>query len=107
MADKNEWQIAKSTGLYLGTANDKNDGFIHFSTKATVKESAAKHRAGEKNLLLLHVDSERLGDALKWESARGGILFPHLYASLKTDAVVREDDLPLGSDGVHIFPELG
>ena len=57
MAVADEWQSAQEAGAYYGTANDKEDGFIHFSTAETVVESAAKHRNGVENLLLLFVDA--------------------------------------------------
>lgn len=106
MADKDDWAKALETGAYPGSPNDIKDGFIHFSTAETVVESAAKHRAGEENLLLLTVESDALGEALKWEEARGGILFPHLFAALKPEQVMKIEDLPLGSDGLHQFPPL-
>ena len=31
--EKEEWQIAKQTGTYNGSDNDKKDGYIHFSRK--------------------------------------------------------------------------
>jgi uncharacterized protein (DUF952 family) len=43
---------------------------------------------------------------LKWEPSRGGALFPHLYAPLKIEHVIRADPLPLGADGRHVFPPL-
>ena len=106
MAVADEWQSAQEAGAYYGTANDKEDGFIHFSTAETVVESAAKHRNGVENLLLLFVDAEALGDNLKWEPARGGTLFPHLYGPLDPLLVERVVSLPLGPDNLHIFPEL-
>tara|TARA_R100001163_G_C4989856_1_gene142821 strand:- start:110 stop:433 length:324 start_codon:yes stop_codon:yes gene_type:complete len=106
MADADEWQAAQEAGAYYGTANDKADGFIHFSTAETVIESAAKHRAGVENLLLLSVESEALGGMLKWEPARGGVLFPHLYGTLDPLLVESAVNLPLGPDKLHIFPEL-
>jgi len=42
------------------------------------------------------VDANQLGAALKWESSRGGDLFPHLYASLNTAAVRLVNALPDG-----------
>ncbi|MBC8050780.1 MAG: DUF952 domain-containing protein, partial [Chitinophagales bacterium] len=54
-------------------------------------------------LVLVAVDSNALGDALKWEPSRGGDLFPHLYASLPVSAVTDVTPLPLGADGRHIF----
>jgi uncharacterized protein (DUF952 family) len=106
MADKSDWDAAVRSGVYNGTANDRADGFIHFSTADTVVESAAKHRAGAPNLLLIAVEAEKLGSSLKWEAARGGILFPHLYGALDPALVKSAVDLPLGADNRHLFPEL-
>ncbi|MBZ0141337.1 MAG: DUF952 domain-containing protein, partial [Pseudorhodoplanes sp.] len=76
------WRQAQQDGIFRGAPVDLADGFIHFSTAAQVGETAAKHFAGQGELLLIAVDTERLGGALKWEPARGGALFPHLYAPL-------------------------
>jgi len=104
MCKRAEWQAAQEQGRYEGSSQDQADGFIHFSSAVQVRDSAAKHRAGQPDLLLLSVDSAVLGEALKWEASRGGALFPHLYGSLPIDAVSRVDDLPLGDDDLHIFP---
>ena len=103
---REEWERAIASGSYAGSSQDAADGFIHFSTAAQVKESAAKHRAGQSGLVLLAVDAAALGDALRWEQARGGQLFPHLYTALPTSVVRRVDSLPLGADGSHVFPPL-
>jgi uncharacterized protein (DUF952 family) len=100
------WREAESTGRFLGAPIDLTDGFIHFSTAGQVEETAAKHFAGQGDLLLVAVDADRLGDALKYEVSRGGALFPHLYAPLDLDAVAWTKKLPLGPDGRHIFPPL-
>ncbi|MGP1394860.1 MAG: DUF952 domain-containing protein [Inquilinaceae bacterium] len=101
-----DWARAEAAGRYDGSADDRRDGFLHFSTAAQVAESAARHRAGEPDLKLVQVDSARLGPALRWEPSRGGALFPHLYGPLPFDAVVAVLDLPLGPDGRHVFPPL-
>lgn len=99
------WRKAEAAGRFEGAPVDLADGFIHFSTMAQAPETAAKHFAGQDDLLLVAVDPERLGTALKWEVSRGGELFPHLYAALPTSAVIWARPLPLGPDGVHVFPE--
>ena len=81
-------------------------GVVHFSAADQVAETAAKHFAGIRDLLLVRVDLQKLGDALKWEPSRGGDLFPHLYGPLELAAVVHVDPLPLGPDGAHQFPPL-
>lgn len=106
MARKREWEAAAAAGVYAGAAEDRLDGFIHFSTAHQVRESAAKHRAGEADLILLACKPEALGEALKWEPARGGDLFPHLYGDVPVAAVVWARALPLDAAGVHVFPDL-
>jgi uncharacterized protein (DUF952 family) len=100
------WRVAESEGVFLGAPVDLADGFIHFSTADQVAETAAKHFAGEDDLLLVAVDSAALGLRLRWEPSRGGALFPHLYGPLRPAAVRWTAPLPLGPDGVHRFPDL-
>ena len=106
MCRREEWQAAEAAGRYGGSPQDAADGFIHFSTAGQIVESAARHRAGQDGLVLLTVDADRLGDALRWERSRGGALFPHLYGGLPLEVVVRVDNLPLGPDVRHMFPDL-
>lgn len=100
------WREAEQNGRFTGAPVDLADGFIHFSTAAQARETAGKHFAGQSDLLLIGVDAGRLGEALKYEVSRGGALFPHLYGPLELDAVTSVQPLPLGADGVHIFPEM-
>jgi uncharacterized protein (DUF952 family) len=100
------WREAEVLGAFKGAPVDLSDGYIHFSTPAQVEETAAKHFAGQDDLLLVRVDTERLGEQLKWEPSRGGALFPHLYAELSLRDVIDVRPLPLGADGRHVFPVL-
>ena len=59
-----EWREAERAGRYVGTADDRRDGFLHFSTAEQVAESAARHRRGEDGILLIAVDAASLGEAL-------------------------------------------
>ena len=100
------WREAEAAGRFDGAPVDLADGYIHFSTAGQARETAAKHFAGQSDLLLVAVDASRLGDALRHEPSRGGALFPHLYAPLDLAAVLWAQPLPLDPDGVHIFPEM-
>jgi uncharacterized protein (DUF952 family) len=100
------WREAEEAGLFRGAPVDARDGFIHFSTAAQVRETAARHFAGAADLMLVAVDAAALGDALKWEVSRGGDLFPHLYGTLPLTAVLWAKPLPLGRNRQHVFPEL-
>lgn len=101
---REEWDAAAKTGSYGGSSQDAADGFIHFSTADQIVASAAKHRAGQKGLVLVEAEVARLGGALKWEPSRQGRLFPHLHGRMPVAVAVRVLDLPLGSDGRHVFP---
>jgi uncharacterized protein (DUF952 family) len=100
------WREAEASGRFTGAPIDVADGFIHFSTAAQVRETAAKHFSGQTDLLLVAIDGASLGNALKYEVSRGGALFPHLYGVLELDAVKWVRPLPLGADGTHQFPPL-
>lgn len=99
------WRAAEHTGAYAGAPVDAADGFIHFSTAPQVRDTAARHFAGQDGLLLVGVDPDALGFALRWEPSRGGALFPHLYGSLPMAAVRSVVPLRLGPDGRHDVPD--
>jgi len=106
MAHEADWTAAlDGGGSYTGSADDRRDGFIHFSTGSLIAGSAAKHRAGQADLLLVCCDAEALGPTLKWETSRDGIDFPHLYRALDPAEALWTAPLPLGPDGLHAFPE--
>lgn len=98
------WREAEALGRFTGAPVDRADGFIHFSTAEQVAETAARHFAGQDDLLLVAVAADALGPALRFEPSRGGALFPHLYGDLPLSAVRSVADLPLGADGRHVFP---
>lgn len=103
-----DWRDAEAAGAYHGSADDRRDGFLHSSAAAQLRQSAAKHRAGEADLWMVAVSVPALGDALRWEPAAGGSrpgLFPHLYGPLPLSAVRATAHIPLDPDGRHIFPE--
>ncbi len=106
LARDQAWRRAADTGAYQGATEDRRDGFLHFSTRDQIVESAARHKAGLADLVLLAVDAGSLGEVLRWEPSRGGALFPHLYGDLPVSAVLWAKPLPIGPDGAHQFPPL-
>ena len=99
-----EWALLQSAGETAGAPVDLADGFVHFSTRDQLAETAARHFAGEDDLTLLELDAEGLGDELKWEPSRGGALFPHLYRALSLSEVTWHETLPL-VNGAHRLPD--
>ena len=106
ICDTAQWAQAERNGEFRGSAVDFADGYIHFSTAAQVADTAAKHFAGMWNLVLVAVGAEELGGALKWETSRGGALFPHLYGPLRLTAVRWVQAVLLDDDGRHVLPPL-
>jgi len=92
--------------MYGGSADDRRDGFIHFSTATQLPETARKHFFGQAGLLLIAIDADALGHALKWELSRGDELFPHLYGELDPGTATAVYDLRIRADGSHDLPEL-
>lgn len=99
-----EWTAAQAQGRFDGSAVDHADGYIHFSTAAQAAETARKYFSNLPDLVVLEVEGDALGPALKWEPSRGGDLFPHLYGPLAVGDVLAEHEAPLGPDGVPVTP---
>jgi uncharacterized protein (DUF952 family) len=100
------WRQAEQQGVYRGSADDERDGFIHLSTLSQVAQTANRHFFGQTGLLLIEVDVDALGEAVRWERSRNGELFPHLYGELGLGAVSAVLELRGRSDGHHEIPEL-
>jgi len=102
-----EWAAATAAGRFEGSPVDHADGYIHFSTAAQAAETARRHFAGREGLLVLEVEADDLGEALRWEPSRGGDLFPHLYGPLDAGLVRAVRAALLGADGVPALGDLG
>jgi len=101
-----DWTAAHEAGRFEGSPVDRQDGFIHFSTGAQAQETARRHFAGQTGLVVLEVEADDLGEALRWEASRGGDLFPHLYGPLDAHHVRYVTEAPLGDDGAPITGDL-
>ena len=101
-----EWAAARAAGSFEGSAVDRKDGYIHFSTAAQARETARRHFAGQADLVVLEVEADDLGEALRWEPSRCGELFPHLHGALDARHVRYVTEAPLGEDGAPITGDL-
>ncbi len=105
IATRAQWEEATECVTFRGAPVDLADGYIHFSTAEQVEETAARHFHGQKQLLLIAIEAEALGQALKWERSRGGALFPHLYGEFDPEQALSVLELQDCEDGGHKFPE--
>ena len=106
ICEEKMWRDAERAGAFFGSAVDYADGFIHFSSAEQVPGTAGRHFTGMAGLVLVAIDAEALGPALKWEPSRGGALFPHLYGPLQLTAVRWARPLPDEVDGRRVLGEL-
>ena len=107
---------------------DTADGFVHLSDRTSPRKVAALFFAGAQDLFLLELDARSLAGPIHWIAGVMGDTPPsapvlaaakttvhylvsdgcvHVYGSagVSMGAVVRRAPIPLGADGVHVFPE--
>ncbi len=112
---RSEWETAQTAGEYRAPSLD-SEGFIHCSTAAQAVKVANAFYAGQDNLVLLCIKTEKLYAQVKWEDpahpdpdapppSDDGEKFPHIYGAVNLDAVVRVIDFPPGADGTFALPD--
>ena len=110
-------QAAKQAGEYRSESL-VTDGIIHFSQLHQLLGVANAFYAGQKDLVILVVDSSLLKAELRYEApvhpgnTAGATVsstdqrFPHLYGPLNFEAVIKIVDLPLPTGGSFNLPAL-
>jgi uncharacterized protein (DUF952 family) len=102
-----EWQDFAKSGSFSGSPDDRRDGYIHFSTAVQVPLTLERYFAAEAVVVLAQADAAAAGPALKYEAARGGALFPHLYGVLHARAILRSERLVRGAAGFTLPSWVG
>jgi uridine phosphorylase len=99
-----EWLAGAESGEYR-TETLARDGFIHCSTVSQVVGVANTRYAGERNLVLLCIERERVAAPVIDEDCyETGQKFPHIYGPLNRDAVVQVLPFPPDVDGKFTLP---
>lgn len=104
---QDQWQSFQGEKTFKGAPIDLADGYIHFSTRMQVAETAQKYFSDEPVVVLAEIAVEALPEPVKWEPARQGALFPHLYADLPLESVERHSILKRDADGTFQIPAWG
>lgn len=82
-----DWASQESRPTYEA-GSLQTEGFIHFSQKEQVSGVLSRYYQNVPNLLLLHVDADKLTHELRYELSTNDELFPHLYGPLTKEAVI-------------------
>lgn len=102
-----EWETAKTSSRYAGSADDVADGFIHFSTWEQLPGTSHRHFGDMPAVHVLAFAPSCWEDGLlKWEPSRGGALFPHLYAPLDVNAATQRWRIDRDGTGPFDFSEI-
>ncbi len=103
---KEQWAAAEA-GALVKAPVDEADGYVHFSTRTQLKETLSKWFHGIEGCVLASFDEDAFEDELKWEKARGGDKFPHVYGDVRASQALSiwlleldEDDNPMVPDEV-------
>mmetsp|Transcript_5625 Transcript_5625/g.9714 ORF Transcript_5625/g.9714 Transcript_5625/m.9714 type:complete len:155 (+) Transcript_5625:125-589(+) len=106
---------------------DKGDGFIHLSDHTSARVVAKMFFTTCTDLRIMEIDAHQFAGPVQWLGGEMGDASPpadvlakasttvhfwktdgcvHVYGSagVKTSAIVREEAVPLGPDGTHVFP---
>ncbi|MBT3338987.1 MAG: DUF952 domain-containing protein [Anaerolineae bacterium] len=113
---RSDWDAAQEKGGYVA-ASLESEGFIHCSTELQAAPVANAFYAGQKGLVILVIDPEKLTSPLQWdppahpapESAPASLQgeFPHIYGALNLDAVIDVLSFEPNKTGEFSFPPRG
>jgi uncharacterized protein (DUF952 family) len=93
------WDSGVAEGSYRPEAFPV-DGFIHCSTRDQVIQVANLRFRGQRGLVLLAIDTDKVTAKIVYENLEGGQqLFPHIYGELNLDAVVQVSEFEPRADG--------
>ena len=100
-----EWKQAQSTGLYRADTLD-TQGFINCSTSKQIVNVANALFRDQKGLLLLCIDSEKLGSKLRFDILpANGEVYPRINGPINIDAVVLTLPFESSADGSFSLPK--
>jgi uncharacterized protein (DUF952 family) len=98
IASQTDWEQAKRDGQYTTSTRGvtlAEEGFIHASTAGQVPVVADAFYRDAPDLVLLVIDTERVGSPIRYEPVPGADEpYPHIYGPLNTDAVIEARPFP-------------
>lgn len=99
-----QWDRARFAGVYCPPSLD-TEGFIHCSTRDQLLRVANTIFRGQRDLVVLCIESSRVQASIQFDTIQTGERFPHIYGPLNVDAVIRTLELPVAPDGTFSLPD--
>ena len=94
-----QWLKAIDSG-YFSEPSLEQEGFIHMSKLEQVAGVLSRYYKNQSNLVLLHVDENKVLAPLKYEhSPSVNEEFPHIYGTINLEAVIKVETLPDADQG--------
>src|SRR5206468_2717403 len=98
------WEAGLRAGSYRADMLE-TEGFMHCSLPRQVVASAERHYAGAHGLVLLAIAVDRVQSEVRYEAAKNGEVFPHIYGPLNPDAVTQMVPFEPDPDGHFTLPD--
>lgn len=71
------------------TPSLETEGFIHCSYASQLPAVIERYYRDERELLILHIETEKLRSKLIAETSTAGEVYPHIYGRINRDAIVK------------------
>jgi uncharacterized protein (DUF952 family) len=104
IAKREQWEKAVLEGVYRGETLD-SQGFIHCSTSQQIIKVANALFHAQHGLVLLCIETNKVQAEIRYESAGGEELYPHIYGPLNLNAVAKSTDFRPAKNGNFLFPK--
>ena len=82
---------AFDTGLYEAKSLE-TEGFIHCSFADQLDAVIERYYGGEKRVVVLEIESDRLMSRMIKEPSTNSDIYPHVYGPINRDAIIRVEE---------------
>ncbi len=88
------WAKFKDQNFYYA-ASLQTEGFIHCSFADQIAGVLERYYHGVKQVLILHLETEKLTSKLINEASTNNEIYPHIYGQINIDAIVKIEEKEL------------
>ena len=102
-----DWSRAKEIGYFLGSIQDRANGFIAFFTAEQIRQASIRYYPGTtEELLLLVIDTAKIAPDIRWTSSVAGDMFARLVTRMPISVVIAVKELSANENGYYTIPDF-